>query len=676
MTSPLGTADFFALEAGDYLDRLETLVTRPDGPDPVELVRTARGLRGSALMANQPQIARAAAGLEALARAFREDRRPWDAATREQSAQAVEEFRLLVRRSREWTDAETQRATRLAGALEDLAGGALGERGWTPRARPGELNPGVRAFVAREGALIASALDRAARAFDADPANREPLHVVLRRMQSLRGLAELSDLSPLPEILDGLELAMGDLTRLFAPPPGVARVLDAGAQALTRVSRDVADDGRPTPDTEEARRFTDLLLRAFAAERDVVPVESLLVAGDPDAMRSPTQPPFTAPAPLGPLELVSHGEHLAQTAAGLEDARSQTERDLRLYGLVAALRTLATAAPASVAAGAGAFADAARTAIASGAAAADPAGFAAVLREAGTLLHGAAEPGRLGTLGDALAALATRLRGAAAAAPAAESALETLVERPVAPPLATAVEEPIAAPLAVPVEPADGVVAIEALALEGEPLIVRRGDPAAAELATSPVVPIEALAPDGAEPPIVPIEALAPDTLAPEAVAPEVVAAVPVTPPDAVPEPAAQPALTPFEASFATYALLVRERGLGEPSLRALVAPATGVPVRESYLEPATVPGVVEPEPEPEPEPAAAPEPVAPTLEPAIVDIGALCYRGRAALERAREVRDALAARLAGDGVAPADAAVRPLLDELLDLVPLALDDA
>ena len=158
-----------------------------------------------------------------------------------------------MRRVREWDDGDTVRAGRLAPSLETLAGGASGapER----RADPGEMNAGVRAFVGREGALIASALDRAARALQASPGDREPLYTVIRRMQSLRGLAELGDLVPLPEILDGIELAVGDLTRLFAPPPGVHEVMAAGASALTRLSRDIAEHGRPDPEAEEARRL-------------------------------------------------------------------------------------------------------------------------------------------------------------------------------------------------------------------------------------------------------------------------------------------------------------------------------------------------------------------------------------------------------------------------------------
>src|SRR5438876_9183328 len=316
MTNPLAAADFFALEAGECLDRLESLVGRPDGPPADEFLRTARVLRGSALMAGQQPIARAAAGLEGVARAYREGRRLWDPATREQVSQSVEEFRLLVRRGGEWGEAETARSVRLGLSLESLAGRA-GAPAETPSRRDehGGLNSGVRAFVAREGALIASALDRAARALRASPADREPLYTVIRRMQSLRGLAELGELVPLPEILDGIELAVGDLTRLFAPPPGVDEVMSAASLALTRISRDIAEHGRPETETEEARRFTELLLRAFAVERDVVPIESLYFTGDPEPMSPPlAQPQFAAPTPLGPLELVSQGEHLCQSA--------------------------------------------------------------------------------------------------------------------------------------------------------------------------------------------------------------------------------------------------------------------------------------------------------------------------------------------------------------------------
>src|SRR6476661_8586567 len=114
MTNPLGAADFFALEAGECLDRLEHLVTAETPPPGDEFLRLARVLRGSALMAGQRHIARSAAGLESFARERRDHRQPWDAATREVVAQSVEEFRFLVRRAREWGDADTARAGQLA----------------------------------------------------------------------------------------------------------------------------------------------------------------------------------------------------------------------------------------------------------------------------------------------------------------------------------------------------------------------------------------------------------------------------------------------------------------------------------------------------------------------------------------------------------------------------------
>jgi hypothetical protein len=53
------------------------------------------------------------------------------------------------------------------------------------------------------------------------------------------------------------------------------------------------------------------------------------------------------------------------------------------------------------------------------------------------------------------------------------------------------------------------------------------------------------------------------------------------------------------------------------------------------------------------------------------VGIGTLCYSGKAALERAGIVRHEIAAALSRDASLES---LKPLLQELLDLVPLALD--
>jgi hypothetical protein len=574
MTNPLGTADFFALEAGECLDRLEALVDSGTPPPGDEFLRIARVLRGSALMAGQTQIARAAAGLEALARAHRDHRRSWDAATREHVAQAVEEFRLLVRRAREWSEADTARAVRLGRELETLTGQQPGDVAGPPgEAERKELHTGVRAFVAREGALIASALDRAARNLRAAPADREPLYNVIRRMQSLRGLAELGELAPLPEILDGIELAVGDLTRLFAPPPGVDEVMDAASQALTRISRDVAERGRPDPESEEARRFTELLLRAFAVERDVVPIESLYFADDPQPLTRPaSQPQFASPEPLGPLELVSHGEHLCQSADLIGGAPSTTERDLRLYHLLGALRSAAAPSSDPVAGALGIFARSAQEALAAGVASRAVEGLVARLREAGQLLRAVIETDDRMLVSRRLLDVAHRLDG-----------------------------------LRTPAEPAGEPVPIESLVYQPVP-----------------------------EPEVVPVESLAPDT----------VAAV-------QPAAAATPA-SGLETSFRTFARLVTARAPTTASLDALLS-VTG-------RTPAPAPGPL----------STATPAIAEAEEPAVA-IGTLCYRGHAALERANVVRHQIAAELTRDASLES---LQPLLQELLDLVPLALAES
>jgi hypothetical protein len=96
-----------------------------------------------------------------------------------------------------------------------------------------------------------------------------------------------------------------------------------------------------------------------------------------------------------------------------------------------------------------------------------------------------------------------------------------------------------------------------------------------------------------------------------------------------------------FEASFRTYDRLRHQRGTMPPSLDALLGGA-----RRS----APAPGDTE-----------------------TVEIGVLCYSGRAALERAVAVRQQLAAELSRNGGLES---IKPLLQELLDLVPLALAES
>src|SRR5436190_1462476 len=322
---PLGMTDFFALEAGEYLERLDAVLQPGEGTAPPadEFVRLARPLAGSALTASPQAVARRAAGLEALARAIREGRRPWDAAVKQVAVRAVDDLKIFVRRVSAWTAADTAKAETLAAQLEMLAGRPSAQ---VRAAEALGLDAGARAFVAREGAAIASALDRAGQALRANPLAHDPLQNILKSLQPLRGLAALNDLPPLPDLLEGIERAIGELDRArtaATSPPGGPELFQAAATAIARAAR---------------------------------------------------------------VELVSHGEHLKQVADSLERAPSRTQRELRAHTLAGTFRALAGAGGGPLAEQVAAFAAAGRDAVMSGAAVANAPAFAAELRRAGDIL--------------------------------------------------------------------------------------------------------------------------------------------------------------------------------------------------------------------------------------------------------------------------------------------------
>ena len=454
---PLGMSDFFALEAGEYLDRLDALLQPPTPPAADELVRLARALRGSALMASQQAIARAAMGLEALARGVREGRRPWDAATKQITTRAIDDLKIFVRKAASWTDADTAKAEALAAQLEQLGGRPSAQ---VRAAEAMGLDAGARAFVAREGAAIASALDRAGRTLRTNPLAHDPLQHVLKALQPLRGLAALTDLPPLPDLLDGIEQSIGELSRTSGAPPAgvgdaVAELFQMAATSIAHAAREVAERGRPDPESAEFRKFATLLVQFMDSEPDIVPIETvgtIVRRGTPPAADS------SRPATLGRLELVSHGEHLRQAADSLERAPSATQRELRAHTLAGTFRALGSAGGGPVAERVAEFAQAAREAVTSGIAVNQPALFAAELRKAGEILTASGTGDETATAA-ALAAvtLAVRQIGGAAPAPA-----PTPAAKPPQPP-------PPAAPPTTPADRARPSGGLRAPSLESSP---------------------------------------------------------------------------------------------------------------------------------------------------------------------------------------------------------------
>ncbi|TFG48909.1 MAG: hypothetical protein E4H38_05730, partial [Gemmatimonadales bacterium] len=160
MTHPLGGEDFFILEAGEYLGRLSTLANGPGTPNADEIVRFARALRGSAQMAAQQPIARAASALEQILRGVRDGQIPWNPDVATLTRRTIVDVRGLVDRVKRWSHEDAATVDRITAELEAFKSGAMAPG---PKPAP-SAETGVRAFLAREAAAIGSVLAQAAHA--------------------------------------------------------------------------------------------------------------------------------------------------------------------------------------------------------------------------------------------------------------------------------------------------------------------------------------------------------------------------------------------------------------------------------------------------------------------------------------------------------------------------------
>lgn len=386
MTQPMGMADFFTMEAGEYLERLDGMVSPPTEPDFHEFHRLARALRGSALMARQQQVAKVAGGLEAMARAVREGTLSWDESARQLAIRAVDDLKVLVRAVHNWSSEEDARSQRIAAELERVAGAPV----TTGEVEVQKLDAGTRAFIAREGAAVGSALDQAAKALGQDPNALEPLEAVLRATQPIRGIASLSDLPPLPDLLDGIERAIRELKRNPASIPYPGDLFDAAAKAISTASQEIATGGVANPDSPEAVEFAKSLGYLLEQEPEIVPIETLYHDGSGPHIVSEGAPPPAADDPAH-LEILSLAENLKQAADDLERAESNTQRQLRVHALTPTLRALGSASREATE-----FVNALRDTIHRGAATTHTKEFAQQLREAGTVLSEQFQAGRQG----------------------------------------------------------------------------------------------------------------------------------------------------------------------------------------------------------------------------------------------------------------------------------------
>ena len=236
----VGLLDFFVLEASDFIDRLQRLlaVEDPQGPDSATLLKLARGLRGSAVMARLTTFADAASGLERAATLLNEGRIAWTPALSASVSESVTELRSLVPMARLWGESQDQRARTTGGRLTDVIDAVErhGERmqsGAAPPAPPAESpNRAVSAFFS---SLAHGVPAPAVPSSMSSPV--PPMPVAMRSVESAsastpyRGVAAMSD-APMPIV----PIAS------LAPTTGPDAVLfRAASPAITFAQRFVSD---------------------------------------------------------------------------------------------------------------------------------------------------------------------------------------------------------------------------------------------------------------------------------------------------------------------------------------------------------------------------------------------------------------------------------------------------
>jgi chemotaxis protein histidine kinase CheA len=123
MTTPGRLLDFFTLEAGEYLTRLESIATRPSlqPADAAQFAAAARGLRGSATMARAGELARLATTVERIASGVVQGTISWEPELQRSLVGAIEDLKLLVRSVRQWGPEQDSRVDESLGRLARYA---------------------------------------------------------------------------------------------------------------------------------------------------------------------------------------------------------------------------------------------------------------------------------------------------------------------------------------------------------------------------------------------------------------------------------------------------------------------------------------------------------------------------------------------------------------------------
>ncbi len=333
--TPVGFLDFFILEASEYVEQLDGLLDAggTSGPNPDELQRVARALRGSARMAKLPSFSEMAAGIERVGRAMREAGLRWEPELSAVVVAAVDDSKLLLRQVRTWGGAEDTRARARVAELSKYAAVRHG----TPMASSSVQ--GYDTYLATEASNIGAGLELLA----TRPADQDAAANVLRRVRALRGIASVKDHPALADVLESAEQASHELEGSGTQLSGERiALLSAAATVLRGIAAGIRSGTGQAPAADVARfaKAREALQEQEIGDERVLRISDLFYRdGGPTIVEAAAHPP-TTPEERFRLDVVGHGEHLRRLVADARTARDDLARERTRRALRVELRQL------------------------------------------------------------------------------------------------------------------------------------------------------------------------------------------------------------------------------------------------------------------------------------------------------------------------------------------------
>jgi chemotaxis protein histidine kinase CheA len=326
-----GYLEFFVLEAGEYIEQLDRLLSQAAStgtPEAGAVQRMARALRGTATMAKLPAFAAVASGLERVGRALQQGTLRWDPALSGALVAAIDDLKILTRAARAWSPLDEQRAAARTAELARFAPVIQ----TTPAANESAATPG--SYLSSEASNVAAGLELlAARSGDADTAAN-----VLRRVRALRGIAGVKEVAPLADALEATEDAARGLELGEELSAEGRQLLEASGAYLRTLARAMRGEGEgdinaPSSARDAFQAALENWSNRAAQTAQVVPI-GLLFYEDTSGLVEPSPNPPTSSSERFRIELVSLGEHLRQVVAAARTAHDtgtsgRVRRDLK-----------------------------------------------------------------------------------------------------------------------------------------------------------------------------------------------------------------------------------------------------------------------------------------------------------------------------------------------------------